>query len=195
MLVKITDLDQYLLTDVPGCPAPLRTQALHRAAIEYCRRSGSWRDTLEAVNMVDGQTEYQIESPYPGYILRVISAEAAGVALDNDDFTFDGAETFTLTSAPVEDTAGGLVVVASLVPDEQNCILDVDFLNQHGPAIVAYALYILKSMPAKLWSDRVGATAQYGAFMQAVAGGKIESNMLKHQTGNVSQMAITRDFF
>ena len=60
--MKWSDFSPYVLPHVIGCPDPTMEQHVRLAAIEFFRRTLSWREVLDSV-LTDGTERVELEAP------------------------------------------------------------------------------------------------------------------------------------
>ena len=59
--MKIEDLYPYVLADLPGCPDETLRQAFVMTAIDFCQKTHAWNEIADAVQLVDGVSDYDID--------------------------------------------------------------------------------------------------------------------------------------
>jgi len=69
--MKLEALFPYILPDVPGAPDVTVKQALINSAIEFCTLTHVWDEIQDPLPLVDGQADYDVDSPNGGRVLTV----------------------------------------------------------------------------------------------------------------------------
>ena len=75
--MKWLDFSPYVLPYVIGCPDPTMEMHARLAAIEFFRRTLSWREVLDAV-LTDGTERVELELPSGAQVIKIKSVEVAG---------------------------------------------------------------------------------------------------------------------
>lgn len=166
-----TDLNTLLpmMLDLPGCPDPVKMQALSSGCRRFCVDTGIWVEQLDTVSAVDGTATYTLVSGYDDASIEdLLSVTLDDLERHPDTWSFGDDSVLSLDPAPSAD--GDLDVVARLVPVVNGTEIAARIVAQWGHAIVAAAKVALKSnpqnatMPVK-WFDPQGAaffSAEYG---------------------------------
>lgn len=61
--MNIEDLYPYLLPEVPDCPDETLRHAVVLTAIDFCKETQAWNEIADAVTLVDGTADYDIDYP------------------------------------------------------------------------------------------------------------------------------------
>jgi len=144
----------YMAPDLPGYDAILALQKLKLAIREFCQLTESWRETLAAINLVEDEPTYYINSTQRASIPRITSLKIDDVEQSATNYTFDGAGTLVLADAitPAADSTGALVVTVALIPRSDIKRMEPDaFVEQWRDAFMAGALARLQVMKNKGW--------------------------------------------
>jgi hypothetical protein len=159
-IVKYSDLHEYMIPELPGCPPAVVNQALWRAGREFVDRSKVWEETLDAINLVAAQAEYFLRVKWRAVVDAIIEVRintAAGVTAGidgtrmNDSLYWlertDSSTGFKLvladSEAPAEAVTDGLVVKASLVPTPGEHELPQWLFERYFEGIVGLAMFDL----------------------------------------------------
>lgn len=166
--MKLEDLLNGMVADLPGYDAVLTFQKLRLAVREFCQLTESWRETLAAINLVADQSAYSIHSSRSKVsIVRITSLKIEDVEKDATDYTFTEGRIITLADSitPSAASTGGLVIEVALIPQLEMERMDpASFVEQWRGGFIAGAMAKLQGMKGKLWSDPVGAKQNAKAF-------------------------------
>lgn len=176
-----------ILPHVSGCPNIIAQHALRNAVIRFCEESLIWRESLPAMAVVNGQSEYPLSTPEGTRIVRVLAvtydgaplAAVSGDALDSEspDWRTNGTdrgyiaedpELLRLTFAPGTDIAAGLVVRVALKPTRAATEYPDTLYEEWAPAIAAGALAALMLQVNTAWTNPAAAAVYAGAFQDGV---------------------------
>ncbi len=80
-MIDVTDLLPRLMVYVPGCPDPVGSQALVDAAIAVCQEAHVLRVVVDPFDVVEGESEYDLEPPAQHDVESVLSVSLDGRAL------------------------------------------------------------------------------------------------------------------
>jgi len=169
----------HLLPELPGCTNALLNVHVLRVARDFCRKTGIWRQELDAVNLVAGQAAYTLATPSNSALVRVVRLTAADKLLwlhgedDNDEYPDYARDkppfslsndltqiTLIADETPTASSALGLKTTATLQPANTATVLPDFLLSQYLEAIKAGTLSGLMKMMKKPWSNP-GLSAQY----------------------------------
>lgn len=75
--MKIEDLYPYVVPDLPGCPDETLRQAFVLTAIDFCQKTLVWNEIADAVQLVDGVSDYDIDYP-SGAIAQTVTGVWCG---------------------------------------------------------------------------------------------------------------------
>jgi hypothetical protein len=184
--MKVKDFTPYVLPDVMGCPAPLLRQAIVAAAQEFCRDTLSWSELQEAIPLVDGVPEYELDIPSQAMVasvravwcgvrrLRPVSMDGISTVLPNwqtatgsEPVLFNMAQTrgtLRVFPSPANTTGQALAVLTAFQPTMRATSLP-DFLgDMHMEVIASGAKARLMAMSGKAWSNPNLAGVHKGLF-------------------------------
>lgn len=186
--MDFTTLANDVALDAQECPIPVIESALRRAVREFCEKTGLWAEDLAALALLADTAEYTLIAPEGAELVRVEKARYAGVPLTvYSEAEMDAARTawrddtgaglYALVSlsravvraypVPSVDDANAVVVRAALKPDRSatTCHDDVEAWAE---GVIAGALFYLKKMPGKPWTDREVAREYQHDFNEAI---------------------------
>ena len=142
---------------LPSAPDILILNALRRSAIELCRQSEVWQQTLPAFPLVPGQQQYALQAPTGSRVQRVLWAKYNGVEIgvaqrERDllvqDSTTGPPQSFSISTSaqtlsvwPTPGTTDNLQMqlYVTLVPLPTALTLPDDLAIEYRPGIVAGA--------------------------------------------------------
>lgn len=142
--------------------------ALRRATRLFFQRTEVWRYRLDQVDLVAEQSSYSIVPDRNAVVMRILevrllsSEEVAsgfeGNVTPGQFYEFTPPSTLVLNDQikPHAAVTGGLVVKAVLLPNMEAVEVDEQMFNRYGEAIIAKAVYDLKSEKDKPWTDYKG---------------------------------------
>ena len=196
----LSDLYDMMTTDLPGITQPLMLQYLQRGAREFLRRSSTWQVQLDPHNLIASEDEYTLDwGPCAEIktILEVRQNSAAGVTAGNkgglipsSGYELTDTETLKFRSGfiPQASVTNGLDVKVVFVPDLRTCEIPKALLNEWAEGIVGFAVWRLKMMKGKKWTDREGAGMHRFDFKNAINRG-LSDNRYEKKNGMVSMTA------
>lgn len=170
----IEELLAEALITAPGCPETLVERALRVSAHEFYRDSESWRVTTDAMPVIKGRTEVELDVGADLSVIRVFWARLDGVpltAMSARNLTDRAGtprgyvpnevyNTVLLDAVPLESyLRNGLVVNLALAPDNALTEIPNELFNAHRNGILYGAQRMLLVMPNVPWGDMRGAQA------------------------------------
>jgi hypothetical protein len=194
--VKIEDFYPYVLTEALGCPEPLLRSVLVQSAAEFCRDTLAWTEIQDPVPLVNGISDYELDTPIGAYAITVRDVWIGGrplVAATMDVMLgygatpgrYIGSEPTHYNAAvergsirvfpqPSEVSGQALVFRTAFAPIPNATVLP-DFLGQRCmEAIAAGAKMRLFAMSAQPWSNPAMASYNLQLFANAVVNARIE---------------------
>lgn len=191
----LTAFHPFVATEVIGCPDPTINQALLLTAIEFCRETKAWTEAQDPLPLVDGVSEYEMDTPIGALVQTVRDVwigsrrlqPVAMVELQSvmpDWRTAQGSEpshynlagelpllkVYPTPASPSQS----MVVRASYVPKMAATTLP-DFLgNRHLEAIASGAKSRLLAMPGVAWANPELAMYHRAHFDKAILSTRIE---------------------
>ena len=189
--MKWSDFSPYVLPYVTGCPQPVMDQHVKLAAIDFFRRTLSYRQVLEPV-VTEGTALVPLEAPMDTQIIKIKSVtvgdsdfplvEAAhGLELSRTnpgrEFAFiqDGR---TLVVYPIQRSGLEVVADAAVAPSITSSTLDDAQAMQHMQDIAHGAVASIKRIPGQPFSDLAGSPVH-----QAMFEARVSTVAAKHSRG------------
>jgi hypothetical protein len=166
------DLLIQVMPQVPGCPRASVLAALQTAGRTFCDRTRAWRAWLPDQNLTVDVRDYALSPADEAEVAEVlevrwrtaedIEADADGERVDSLLYSVvrsNGVTTlrFASNKVPAETVAGGLRVRAVLLPLPLAEQVEQTLLQLWSDALVARAIWFLKKMPKRDWTDPAGA--------------------------------------
>jgi len=183
---RYVDLYPLMTPELPGCTEPMMLQALQRSMRQFCIDTEAWWETLASVNLVEDQTEYNINSTWDAEIKRIkelrintednIAAGNDGAIQDHELYEFITPDALILDDnlKPAEDVTGGLEIEVRIVPSITATSVDPTFLNDWIDAILGWAMNYLMSMTHKKWSNPDRSAYYMMQYLKGVSTAKSE---------------------
>lgn len=201
--MKWSDFGPYVLPYVIGCPDPTMEQHVRLAAIEFFRRTLSWREVLDAV-LTDGTERVELELPSGAQVIKIKSVEVAGREIplvetshglelsrsspgSEFSFTLDGR---VLLVYPLQAAGVPVVVEAAFAPSITSTTLQDDQAMQHMQDIAQGAIASLKRVPNQTFSDLAGSPMH-----QAMFEARVSTIAAKHSRGVLAAKMRSRPTF
>lgn len=188
-LVKF-DADLFLnevMPDVPGCSKEVAVNAIRNAAIEFCKKSFVWMETLDPVNVVANVDVYDLDGMPNGSVIERVNklyylgAELTASNVDEVNAkrqsAVGGAVKYYAQSSPTQvilygipdvSTTGALVMDVALTPSRSSVGIDSAITDRYLDGIVSGAKSRLMLIPKKPWTDLALASYHKGEFGSAV---------------------------
>ena len=184
----ISDFHRQVRPLVRGCPTPVIDEAIRHSAIEFCDYTHTWRIELPAVRIIDGKTDYVVDTPKCGRLSHVLYVSHNGTRVlptteRQADDTVDGwrtseadvasyyylpdRKTIRLLLTPTTTDAKALKVVATFKPTVDATELDDDLYHDHLEALSHGALMRLFGMDGQAWANPAGEQKRMFMFKQA----------------------------
>lgn len=187
-ITSLAVLQTRMAVELRGCPEALRVQALMDAFGEFCRESEAWREELSAVDLVDGQVDYNLVVPFAAGVHRIewlkINTEDGVtdgiVPADIDpslyELTPGDPDVVTLddTLEPAEDIADALTLKVVLMPEFNSLDIAEWFLNRYWRGIRAKAMALRMIEPDKRWTNAARAQLYEREYMDLLQDAKAE---------------------
>lgn len=173
--MKTEALFPYILPDVPGAPDITVGQALLLSMIEFCLKTNAWDEIQEPIALVDGQSEYEIETPTGARLVVVknvwaINRELKPVTMTELQMLIPNwqeaqstlptcynapRDQGSLTVYPIPYGAEGakLTIRAVYAPTLKATTLPDALINRYMEPIVSGAKARLMLAPGKSWSN------------------------------------------
>ena len=177
--MKWLDFSPYVLPYVIGCPDPTLEMHARLAAIEFFRRTLSWREVLDPIP-AEGSELVELEAPMQTQIIKVKS-----VCVDGRDFQLVEAthgselsrtgrelaftrDNRTLVIYPIQAIGAPVVVEAALAPSITASTMPDALAHHHMQDIAHGAIASLKRIPGQVFTDPAGAQEQQALFERRI---------------------------
>lgn len=186
----LANFQPYVATEVIGCPDPTLNQAIVMAAIEFCRESQSWTETLDPVTLVNGTRDYELDVPMNAYLYTVrdvwVGSRRLSPALQSDvsrDETGSEPSTYNMAAdrtmlsvypVPAAVMGASLVVRATFTPTASATTLPDYLGHRYMDAVTSGAKARLMAMPGVPWSNPQLAVYYKSVLDAAVITARIE---------------------
>ena len=201
--MKWSDFSPYVMPYVTGCPEPVLEQHVKLAAIEFFRRTLSYRLTLDSVK-TDGTALVELDQPSQAQIIKIKSVTVGdhdfplveathGLELSKYSpgrefvFTEDGR---TLAIYPIQPAGVDVVVDAAIAPSITSSAINDTPGLQHMQDIAQGAIASIKRIPGQPFSDPAGAPMHQGIFEM-----RISTIAAKHSRGVMAAKLRSRPTF
>lgn len=185
------DFSPYVLPYVTGCPEPVMEQHVKLAAIEFFRRTLSYRQVLDPVT-TDGTALVPLDAPMQTQIIKIKSVTVGdhdfplvetshGLELSRTHpgrefaFTQDGR---TLVVYPIQPAGIQVIAEAAVAPSVTSTTLDDAQAMQHMQDIAHGAVASIKRIPGQPFSDLAGSPVH-----QAMFEARVSTVAAKHSRG------------
>lgn len=183
---KFSDLIPDVLTVMSADPSdPVTEHAIRRAAITFCRESWVWKEVCDPLDVLVGESTYDLEPPTGADVARVVTAYLDGAELtpssiDSPVFSSAGSghpklwaqvdtEQIILAPHPDSTITAALVVTLALQPSQTSQSLPKWIATQHHDTIINGAIAFLLGMPGQTWTDYNLAAAKDSAFRAGIS--------------------------
>lgn len=160
MTIALASLARLVLPSLPGCPEVVATQALNRAAREFCRRAKSVRRSV-VVDIPADSTSAGLNLPAGDEACWLLSVD--GEKQEQPGYELQGNTVSHAATGPHHAT-----LVIAVQPAEGAAAIDGQLAN-YVDAIAAGAMSTLMLIPGKEWSDVQLAAYHRGIFERGVA--------------------------
>ncbi len=168
---------------VMGCPVPLANKELRDACFEFFERTRAWRQWLDWFEVADGVFQYDIDVPTGAQVVRLEQATCDGkpirvegaFSLPKDPATYGGSansasstDRVTLTLSSSVTPGARIQLMASLAPNETATGIPDHLAAQYTDAIVAGALFRLRTIPGTAFANVDGASVDIAKFQSEI---------------------------
>jgi hypothetical protein len=172
-----------IMLESSGVPAPVALNAIRNACYDFCRKSLVWNEVQSAVAYTAGVTVYQPTPPTDAQVISVLhvnvdstlvvypySTEEVAMARPNWQSFVGNIEGFvqpdrgTIRFFSVPQSSGTFAAMVAYAPKRNAKTIDDLLFNVYLESIKYGALWKLKIMPGKPWSDPAGAQYYERAF-------------------------------
>lgn len=176
-MATLAEFMPHVLPLVPGCPAPLAELTLRAVAIDFCFHAPVVQELLDPIDMIAGQTEYDIDLPYGSNVTLILEAfylgQRMGMFKTGDEPLPDSSpgwlvqhagpapyalrqaagNTFSLDRVPAESVAEAIVLRVATRPVPTAGVLDDVLRDDYAYEIGAGTAARLMLMPGQLFSN------------------------------------------
>lgn len=188
--IKYSELLDEVLPNLAADPSnPVTENAIKRAVIEFCASSWVWKHLPDAIDVVAGESTYDIELPAGVDVSTVVSVELDGVPLEPKDlawlnkeiprwrtvaarskyFTQVDSEQLILAPLPDVNITGGATMTLALQPSQATKSFPKWIFNQHIYVLADGAIAKLMLMPNKPWTDLANGQDRRARFEAGIA--------------------------
>lgn len=149
------DLIPYIQPEIPGALPAVISQAIKKAARNFCRHTEAWRST----HLIDSDKEQLVYNfylnDYSAILLRVVSVRVnGGEPLESYEYeVLDGNLSIKLNSYPPDSMQDGIEIVVAMLPEFTAVELSYPFFDQWSEAIIAGAKAELFKQPKKPYTN------------------------------------------
>lgn len=177
------DMLPGILVDMPECPTATAEYAVKKAAIDFFRDTGAWRDDLVRLKMLDGLLRYPLSLPECTQLLMVEDLiKDDGKGFTGPNWTIRLPNTLIFQSQPEVNL--NLTPSALLMPSQGASGIPCS-LDRWIPELEHGAKAILFAQPKKPWSDPQLAIFHRDIFRSAIANTRIALNT-GHRAGDLA---------
>lgn len=175
-MATLADFLPYVLVSVPGCSMPLAEQHIRDTCIDFCSISSVAQHRCDAIDLLPGQIEYDLDTPN-GLVAHLIlkawinGQQCSAMTLDDPDVTSQqAAETansrgmpsrflllptnaIRLNLAPDVAMPQAFRAIVSLKPSRKSANVPDILLTDYADAIANGAIARLMRLPGQLFSN------------------------------------------
>ncbi|OUR99226.1 hypothetical protein A9Q81_11670 [Gammaproteobacteria bacterium 42_54_T18] len=182
----------HVLPDVSGCPEAVVLREVKNSLIEFCRRTQIWQFTADAIPLVAGIADYELDVPTGSSVAQVMSVKVDGRGLtlatggdldarqpgwrDHEGgathYVVINSAEILLNRKPKEFKANALTASFALMPDQGAIEVESFLFDDWYEVIAAGAKKRLLMSPGKAWSNPGLAGVYAQEFAQGIADGK-----------------------
>lgn len=185
----------YLLPETPGVPDALATQAIMRAANDFCVETGVWSEIQDPVALEDDVNEYDVDVPAGAQIVTIksiwmINRELVPVTMErlqelipnwqeakgSDPAYYNCPQDWsTVRIYPIPYGANGktITIRALYAPSQFGANLPQFLVDRFLDEILAGAKARLMQMPGKAWTNADLAQYNQAFFTEGVTKAKV----------------------
>ena len=191
--VKFADLITLVTPHLSADPSePVVEAAIKRAAIEFCGASWIWTYLPDAIDVVAGTQDYDIEIPNGTELAAVLAVKHAGIPLENrsidwlnqnienwrsekgtpTNFTQVDTEQVLLARVPDTSLTAGLEMEIALQPSVKSKDMPGWIATRYQYQIAEGAIGHLMLMAGKPWTNEAQAIPRLEALRSAAMGAR-----------------------
>ena len=154
----LNTLYTLVMPQLPYCPEALIDQNILEAVDLFCRETLAWTFDLDAIDVVSGVQDYDLDGEQPSYaqiekILTVIRDGVTLTPLTHWNITDRELVTLHLVDDPTADSDGGLEIQVALRPKPDATLIDARFLDDWRQKLAYGVMATLMVMPEKAWTN------------------------------------------
>ncbi len=187
---KYVELLDEVLPSLAADPSdPVTENAIKRSVIEFCSGSWIWRYLPDPIDVVAGESHYQLEPPTGADVASVINVKHNTVPLDPRStswldhevpgwrtiaktpkyYTQVDSEEIILAAVPEVSLASGLTMTLALQPSQRATDFPRWIFNNYLYDLANGAISKLMMMPGQPWTDVANGADRRAKFEAAIA--------------------------
>lgn len=180
-MVPLDVLLPRILPSVLHCPRSMAVDAAQTVAVDFCKRTELWRDTLTE-SVASGQARIEFSLPREVRVARVMDVRLDGEALPPEAFE---ASSYGLTLRETPRQEATAHILAALRTARTADKLPDELVEEWGDALVWGVLAKLQAMSGAgiEWSDPQAAAANLALYEDGVAQARIQTIRRRHGDG------------
>ena len=167
---------------VPACPEPVMAHAVRNAAIEFCKDSLVWRETLDAETLSASDFPYDLPTTQGGVTTAILDLRIDGrsiAPISEVDLNKAAADWRTATGTPTRyfmpspdtlsvytlpDSSISFMLSVAYMPTRTTTVVPSFLHTRYAPGIAAGALAQLFALPEKPWTNPAAAAMWSNVF-------------------------------
>jgi len=185
---QIDDLYPFIINELPRCPKSLMLQKSIEIIRDFCMRCEGWEYELDAIDIKDGETDYDIDSPVEDTEIALITL------VKQDDITIYPGADYTipvnkseikLEAEPTSDSSAALEITATLKPIKgatNNTEIPDRFFNDWCEIWSKGVMSRLMMMPKQPWTDKEMARDYRFDYEKGIGDARIEASKGRTKT-------------
>jgi len=198
-MASLSDFLPYVLPFVDGCSEPMAEQHIRDICIDFCAHSGVVQFSVDPIDVVQGQVDYDIDTPIgtvthliheAWFQWRPLGVFKTGDIANRPELYFpqpgsaggtpvaikQGPDnTFKLDIAPAESIPGAIVLLVSTKPTRKAATVDDLLLSDYAYEIGQGVAARLMRIPKKEFSDPASSMACEQIYQLARATARIRA--------------------
>lgn len=180
---KWEDFFPYVMPHVLGCPEPLAEQAIRTAAIEFCKKTLCYTQTMDPITSDGNSTNFDLDLPPKTEVIRLMGVSVNGlgdhaiystekglqlVRLQNPGYFVFMSNDRTLNVWPEGLGTQTIVVDLALKPTEDSLGIDSVVISGYMRDIGRGAIADLQMLPNRAWSNPNLAAVNQAMFSKSM---------------------------
>ena len=177
-----------ILPMVVGCPDTLIINAVRRAVIELCEKTGVYSQQLDPLSTVSGTYEYDLEAPTGTLVHKIQWVTHQGEALEplttslleerqpkwRDEsgtpkyFVKQSQKLFWLVPVPDATLTSSTILRVQLRPTDASTACDSEVMSDYRDQIINGTLFRLLRVPGRDWTDFASAQVYASLFQEGI---------------------------